>query len=92
MLIVLALLQVNIFALVMALRVTARATKGRSTKAPPQASTWIRGSASLVAILGTTWLFGFLYFSNGEFGYCLPVKGLSVVVSLRSGNISCTGR
>ncbi|XP_043188695.1 adhesion G protein-coupled receptor L2-like [Amphibalanus amphitrite] len=56
---------VNICALVMALRVTARAPKGRSTKAPPQASTWIRGSASLVAILGTTWLFGFLYFTNG---------------------------
>ncbi|XP_037075403.1 adhesion G protein-coupled receptor L4-like [Pollicipes pollicipes] len=56
---------VNILVLVLALRVTARATAARSNKDTRQVSTWIKGSASLVAILGTTWLFGFLYFSNG---------------------------
>lgn len=75
----------NTFSMVIALRSAATLRTNKQKTLPEQIRLWVKGSFSLNCLLGTTWVFGFLYINTGHiFAYIFTIfnasQGLMILV------------
>ncbi|XP_064077637.1 mucin-17-like [Macrobrachium nipponense] len=75
----------NTFSMMVALRSAATLRTNKQKTLPEQIRLWVKGSFSLNCLLGTTWVFGFLYINTGHvFAYIFTIfnasQGLMILV------------